>query len=204
MRRITDWIRTALFAGGAAAVVWSAAYYVQGYLFQFREQRQFERQRAGRVKPTAPPRTAPGEGSVLGRLEIPRLGLSVMVVEGVSESSLKVAAGHIPGTPYPHQSGNVGIAAHRDTFFRGLRKIRKDDVISLSTLNGEFRYAVDFTRIVAPEDVEVLNQPPGRMLTLVTCYPFYYTGPAPQRFIVRARQAEQPVLSVSASGGVTR
>ncbi len=123
---------------------------------------------------------------MVGKLEIPRLGLSVMVVEGVGSDDLKRAAGHIPGTAFPGQSGNVAIAGHRDTFFRPLRLIRANDTITLRTLHGAYRYRVVSTKIVSPDDVEVLN-PVGRdTLTLVTCYPFYYIGSAPQRFIVRA------------------
>jgi sortase A len=141
------------------------------------------------VAPASPPPPEPEEGTALGRLEAPRLGLSVIVAQGVTSSTLRRSAGHIPGTALPGQLGNVGIAGHRDTFFRPLKEIQKDDTLTLTTLEGTYRYVVDSTEIVPPEDVQVLD-PSGRpTLTLVTCYPFYYVGSAPKRFIVQAHLA---------------
>jgi sortase A len=141
--------------------------------------------------PASPPPASssapePGEGEALGRLEVPRLDVSVMVAQGVSDSTLRRSVGHIPGTALPGEMGNVGIAGHRDSFFRPLKDIRKNDTLTLTTLNGTYQYVVDSTRIVSPDDVQVLD-PIGRpTLTLVTCYPFYYVGSAPKRFIVQA------------------
>jgi sortase A len=131
---------------------------------------------------------APAPRSVLGRLEIPRLNLSVMVREGADERTLSSAVGHIPGTALPGKLGNVGLAGHRDTFFRALRNIREDDTIEFETTRGAYRYVVKSTKIVTPRDVSVLEASGGENLTLVTCYPFYYVGSAPKRFIVRATQ----------------
>lgn len=145
----------------------------------------------------APGSAAPGENptigppakqSVIGRLEIPRLKLAVMVREGADEGTLSRAVGHIPGTALPGTIGNVGLAGHRDTFFRALRNIRADDIIEVQTTAGTYRYAVKSTRIVTPRDVSVLQASGGETLTLVTCYPFYYVGSAPKRFIVHATQ----------------
>jgi len=127
-------------------------------------------------------------GEMIGRLEIPRVNVSVIVLEGADSSVLDVAAGHIPGTALPGLSGNVGIAAHRDTFFRSLREIRVQDRLSFDTPSGIFQYAVESTEVVEPSDTSVLRQNAGEELTLVTCYPFNYIGPAPKRFIVHARQ----------------
>jgi sortase A len=124
----------------------------------------------------------------IGRMEIPRLSVSIMVLEGTSATNLRVAAGHIPGTALPGVVGNVGIAAHRDTFFRPLRHVQPKDTIVLTTSYGTFRYVVDAIEIVGPTDVQVLHRTSNRELTLVTCYPFFYVGPAPKRFIVHARQ----------------
>ncbi len=126
------------------------------------------------------------EGDVIGEVDVDRLGVSVAVVEGAEEEDLKHAAGHISGTALPGESGNVGIAAHRDTFFRPLRKIQKGDVIRVTTPAGEYRYSVVTTKIVSPDDVSVLASDNTETLTLVTCYPFYFVGSAPNRFIVRA------------------
>jgi sortase A len=130
----------------------------------------------------------PAMRSVLGRLQIPRLKLSVMVREGADERTLSRAVGHIPGTALPGRMGNVGLAGHRDTFFRALRNIREDDAIEFETTHGAYRYIVKSTQIVGPRDVSVLAASAGENLTLVTCYPFYYVGSAPKRFIVHAAQ----------------
>jgi len=130
----------------------------------------------------------PLPSSVIGRLEIPRLNLTAMVREGADGKTLHRAVGHIPGTALPGYAGNVALAGHRDTFFRALRNIKKDDAIELETENGTYRYLVESTDIVGPRDVGVLAASHGQTLTLVTCYPFYYIGSAPKRFIVRAAQ----------------
>jgi len=129
------------------------------------------------------------EGSLLGRIEIGTLGLSAMILEGTGAGILRQAVGHISGTALPGQQGNVAIAGHRDTFFRGLRNIHKDDEIILTTLIGTYRYHVNFTQVVEPEDIWVLDRSDASMLTLVTCYPFFFVGPAPKRFIVRAHRS---------------
>lgn len=127
-------------------------------------------------------------GSPVGRIEIGAIGLTAMILEGIDKGTLRRAVGHIPGTPLPGQQGNVAIAGHRDTFFRALRNIRKDHEITLTTLNGSYLYRVDSTKVVAPEDTEVLDDSDEAILTLVTCYPFTFIGHAPKRFVVRARR----------------
>ena len=127
-------------------------------------------------------------GSPLGRIEISSIGLSAMIMEGTDSRTLRRAIGHIPGTPLPGQPGNVVITGHRDTFFRGLRNIHKEDEITLTTLHGSYRYRVDSTQVVEPEDTKLLSATAGDFLTLLTCYPFYFVGPAPKRFIVRAHK----------------
>ncbi len=134
--------------------------------------------------------TAPrARSGVIGRLEIPNLHLVAMVEEGADAGTLRRAVGHIPGTALPGGKGNVGLAGHRDTFFRGLRAIQVNDDIELETANGTYRYLVQSTQIVGPRDVQVLRPSTAASLTLVTCYPFYYVGSAPKRFIVRAALA---------------
>lgn len=131
---------------------------------------------------------APAAGSPLGRIEIDAIGLEVMILEGTDAGILWRAVGHVPGTSLPGQKGNVAIAGHRDTFFRPLRKIRKNDEITLKTLDGSYLYRVDLTRVVDPEDTYVLDDSNEAILTLVTCYPFNFVGSAPERFIVRAHR----------------
>lgn len=134
------------------------------------------------------PRDPVESGLLVGRLEATGIGLSAMVVEGTDEATLRRAAGHIENTGMPGVPGNVGIAAHRDTFFRPLRNIRQNDVITLTTRAAQYRYRVVSTRIVEPDDVSVLDSCAGEVLTLVTCYPFYFIGSAPERFVVRAER----------------
>ena len=125
-------------------------------------------------------------GTTLGRLEIPRLHVAAVVRSGSDARTLQLAVGHIPGTALPGERGNVGLAAHRDTFFRRLGEIRPDDEVRLVTAVGTFIYRVEGTNVVEPQDVWVLDATAEPALTLVTCYPFRYVGSAPQRFVVRA------------------
>ena len=128
------------------------------------------------------------EDDVLGRLDIPRIGISVAVLQGTGSRTLRLGVGHIESTSFPGDSGNVGIAGHRDTFFRALRDIRKHDEIQLQTATRLFHYQVDWIKVVTPGDVSVLAPSTESALTLVTCYPFQFVGAAPQRFIVRAHK----------------
>jgi sortase A len=133
-------------------------------------------------------RKAVGESAAtpLAVLRIPKLRLEVPVLPGTDDRTLDRAVGHIDDTPLPGADGNSGIAGHRDGFFRGLKDIAEGDVIELETTQMKEVYRVERIWVVDPEDVSVLDPTPTRALTLVTCYPFYYIGPAPRRFIVRA------------------
>jgi sortase A len=124
----------------------------------------------------------------MGRVEIPRLNLSAIVRQGVQQSTLSHAVGHVPSTQGPGAVGNFAIAAHRDTLFRALKDIKAGDTVTFQSTGGTFDYQVISTEIVKPTDVSVLR-PDGsqKLLTMITCYPFYYVGSAPQRFIVTAR-----------------
>jgi sortase A len=127
-------------------------------------------------------------GSPIGQLEIPRLHLSVIILEGTDDRTLRLGLGHIQRTALPGNRGNAAIAGHRDTFFRPLRDIRKGDVIQITTLYGSFRYSVQSTEVVNPQDTWVLKASSRPALTLVTCYPFYFVGAAPKRFVVHSVQ----------------
>lgn len=122
------------------------------------------------------------------RVEVKRLGLSVIVMEGTAAATLRRAAGHIRGTAMPGEPGNVGISGHRDTFFYPLRNVRASDVVTVTTREGEFRYRVVSVTVVQPDDTGVLAGDETQVLTLVTCYPFAFIGSAPERFIVRAER----------------
>ena len=131
---------------------------------------------------------APDLGQTLGRLEVPRLGLSTIVVQGDDEYNLLIGAGHLPDTPLPWDDGNSVLAGHRDTDFRPLKEIREGDVIRFQTSNRAIEYIVRETSIVEPTDLTPLRATARPTLTLITCYPFAYIGPAPKRFIVRAER----------------
>jgi len=136
----------------------------------------------------AAPKPAVKKGDVLGRMDIPRLGVSVVVLQGTNSRILRLGVGHIEGTALPGEPGNSGIAGHRDTFFRELKDVHRNDEIELQTANGRFRYQVDWAKVVAPDDTSVLTPSTESALTLVTCYPFYFVGPSPNRFVVRAHK----------------
>ena len=130
----------------------------------------------------------------LAVLRIPALRLEVPVFEGTDTITLNRGVGRIAGTSLPGQGGNIGIAGHRDGFFRSLKDIRTGDAVELATMSGTEAFVVDRIRITTPADVSVLRPRAEHSLTLVTCYPFYFVGPAPNRYIVEASlkgQAEQ-------------
>ena len=145
----------------------------------------------------APPRADPVDHVIppaaqpLGRIEIPAIGLSAMFVEGVDNRTLRRAVGHIPGTALPGTIGNVGLSGHRDTFFRRLGKLHNGDAIWLTTTNRSYEYRVESSRIVHTDEAIVLGNVGRPTLTLITCYPFYYVGPAPRRYVVHADLMEQ-------------
>jgi len=130
-------------------------------------------------------------------LRIPKIGLEVAVLEGTDDLTLNRAVGHIEDTPRPGENGNVGIAGHRDGFFRGLKDVVKGDTLELETLAGTQTYRISDIWIVQPEDVYVLDPTPQPSITLVACYPFYYVGHAPQRYVVRASRSATDTASKS-------
>lgn len=129
-------------------------------------------------------------GRTLGRLEIPRLRITAMVAEGADARTLGRAVGHLTATALPGSPGNCVLAGHRDTFLRGLGKVRVEDTIRIITRERTYVYQVEWTKVVAPKQIDVIEPTPGRCVTLITCYPFRYIGHAPSRFIVRARQVD--------------
>lgn len=177
-----------LFLMGAAFGLGYAGYvFADSHAYQALEQSKFERVTQRDVRQTEA-REPVVDGSTLGELEVPRLGLKVAFVQGDSPRILRRAVGHISNTAEPGESGNVVLTGHRDTFFRPLRNIRQGDAITLRTFDGDFQYQVESTAVVPPTDMGVLRPSAERTLTLITCFPFYYVGPAPKRFVVLARQ----------------
>jgi sortase A len=188
--RVIAWLESVLFVAGIACLGYYAYVAIEARLYQELENRELDiilstaptvPQSPGRVRP---PQPLPG--SVIGRIEIPRLGVSTIIRAGSDAKTLQLAVGHIPGTALPGEVGNIGLAGHRDTFFRRLRNIRAADDIRLVTTSGTFVFKVNTLTVVSPKDTWVLNPTRTPTLTLVTCYPFTYIGSAPQRFIVHA------------------
>ena len=186
LARLLRWTRRALFAVAVSLLGYCGFVLLDTWTFQAEERRQLGKLLTLPASARASLPAVPG--GLIGRIDIPRLGLSAIIMEGTSSKTLRRAVGHIAGTALPGQPGNVGLSGHRDTFFRPLRNIRQDDLITLRTLAGDFRYRVLSTRIVAPVEVAVLEPGGNEILTLVTCYPFYFVGSAPERFVVRAER----------------
>jgi sortase A len=188
--KVPRWSPYLFFVVAAAALGYCAFVLGSAWLYQNRENRELAKLLAQSPHVAAGAKTLPEvtRDGLIGRIEIPRLKLSVMLAEGADAATLRKAIGHIEGTAFPGEPGNVGIAGHRDTFFRPLRHIRDNDLVVLETLRGRYCYRVVSTKIVRPDAVGVLAPTPHQVLTIVTCYPFYYVGAAPYRFIVRARR----------------
>jgi sortase A len=138
-------------------------------------------------------------GPALALLRVPKIDLEVPVLEGTDDLSLNRAVGHIVGTPKPGEEGNVGIAGHRDGFFRGLKDVTTGDTIELILPDGIRKYVIDEITIVDPKDVSVLAAREKPTVTLVTCYPFYFIGSAPQRYIVKASLVESTARKLEVS-----
>ena len=199
-RRLAVFAERAAWTLGAVCLLAWGALYIDGVTGGRRELERFAVQAAGLDQPPAPDLSLWGLERIgawrealskpapppLAVLRIPKLRLEVAVLRGTDDFALNRAVGHIDDTALPGTDGNSGIAGHRDGFFRGLKDVAPDDVIELETLRGKEQYRVEKIWVVAPEDVSVLDPTPARALTLVTCFPFYHIGPAPQRYIVRA------------------
>lgn len=186
----TTFLRAAYYfflTSGVVALLYVGYVFVDAYHYQAREQTAFELPQVKNVSQREGPRLI-AEGGVIGELAVPRLGLKVIVAQGDSPRILQRSVGHIRETALPGESGNVALTGHRDTFFRTLRNIRSGDAITFKTAAGDFRYQVESTTVVPPSDVSVLQPSSEPTITLITCFPFYYVGAAPNRFIVRARQ----------------
>jgi sortase A len=187
--RLLRWIQRLLFITGTLLLGYVGFTLLETRLYQVSAKRSLENEiRDEKERPQAQSKPPVRKGDVLGRMDIPRLGMSVAVLQGTSSRVLRLGIGHIAGTPLPGEDGNIGIAGHRDTFFRGLKDIRKNDEIQLQTASGLSRYTVDWAKVVANDDQSVLAPSNESALTLVTCYPFYFVGPAPKRFVVRAHK----------------
>jgi sortase A len=205
--RAASWLESFLWTVGCAALgycafIWGSAQYDQAQGNRLLDQGRFiEKVQPDEKHPEIKRR--PPAGSLVGRIEIPRLKLSAVIFEGTDDTTLDRGVGHLTGSPTPGEPGNLVLAGHRDTFFRPLKKIREGDEIDVTGADGVSRYRVEFTQIVAPEATEVLRPTGGSTLTLITCYPFRFIGNAPDRFIVRGQKVDKEAVThenVSISG----
>ncbi len=202
-----SWIRrgeVALWVIGFSLLGWAVAANLMSRIYQARQERAFSSSVLKRgpatvadAAPLALATTPDLDPLVLGRIEIPRIGVRAIVREGDDDTTLAVAVGHISGTARPGECGNMALAAHRDSFFRPLRDIRRQDTIRIVTATRTYEYVVASTAVVGAQDTAVLDPTSDTVLTLVTCYPFEYVGHAPTRFVVRASL----VAPVAAAGG---
>jgi sortase A len=189
MRKAALWAQRLFFVIGIALLAYVAAEWFHSRQKQAEGSRELDQILSNRplTRSAAPPHeTSLPDGSLVGRLEIPSLRLSAIVFQGTGNHVLSEGVGHLDGSAIPGEPGNIVLAAHRDSYFRPLRNINPGDLIQVTTPSGIRTYKVDWTKIVAPTEVSVENPTPKPSLTLITCYPFYYVGHAPKRFIVRA------------------
>jgi sortase A len=192
--KFLGWSQRLLFIAGSLALAYVALTLLDARLYQASAKQSLQTQIQTQIQApedslVTQPKPAIKNGDVLGRMDIPRLGMSVVVLQGTNSRMLRLGAGHVEGTALPGEIGNVAIAGHRDTFFRSLKDIHVNDEIQLQTATGLSRYEVDWVKVVEPEDTEVLQPSTDEsVLTLVTCYPFYFVGPSPKRFVVRAHK----------------
>jgi sortase A len=175
LSRRLPWLERALFALAAILLGWYVVQKASTAYYQAVSSRELETIRMSMPTTTARLKTTLPIGSLVGRIDIPRLGVSAIVREGDNTSTLRRSVGHVPQTALPGEPGNSGLAGHR---------------ITVTTGNAVLRYVIRNTRVVEPDDVSVLKPTSGRTLTLVTCYPFSYIGAAPQRFIVQAEMTD--------------
>ena len=182
--RAVAWIEACLWVAGSLAIGYCAFIWGRAQYDQAQGNWALDHVLPGDPGADAPKSAA--EGSLVGRIDIPRLDLSAIVFEGTSDDTLARGVGHLQGTAAPGERGNLVLAGHRDTFFRELRDIRQGDQVRVKAPDGVYQYRVDSTSIVQPNQTEVLRPSDDATLTLITCYPFSYIGNAPERFIVRA------------------
>jgi sortase A len=198
MHRLLKWAQRLFVLGGVAALGWCVFVLSDAYIAQRRARQTLASMSGVKTPSSSSTATAsrapsgPVRGEPLAELSIPRLGLSAIVLHGSDAHTLRMGVGHIENTPLPGESGNVAVAGHRDSFFRPLRNVKVGDDILLDTPEERVHYQVSWFRIVNSREVSVISPTREATLTLVTCYPFWFIGEAPDRFVVRATRVENP------------
>ena len=218
MREHEQWQKLRLLIGRQklSVILMFAGVILLGYVgseygAMYREQQALHRQWQEQQKASvAESGFAPVRDDGLTRVSIPKINLDVIVVEGTNHKALRVGPGHLRQTPAPGELGNSVISAHRDTFFRHIYELAKGDEIQVRRNGRTYTFEVTGKKIVQPNDVSILSNTPDARLTLITCYPTYYIGPAPKRLIVfskligdthkAAQQAQTPAPSDARQG----
>lgn len=165
LRSILRWSKRVVFAGAVSMLGYCLFAAADAWHFLSEQRAKLDNLLQHPPATIDPENPAAVSGSLIGRIDIPRLGLSAIVIEGVDHITLRHAVGHIPGTALPGQHGNVGISGHRDTYFRPLRNIQPNDIITLTTVLGKYRYGVVSTKVVSPYDVAVLGSSGNESVT---------------------------------------
>lgn len=179
-----------LLVSGLALIGYVASQYWGMFRGQRQLQAEWEKQLAIASTPGLPQLSA---AETLTRVSIPKINLDAIVVEGATPKQLAIGPAHITETAFPGEAGNAVITGHRDTFFRHIYELQKGDTIFVRRNREVFKYEVTGKKIVKPEDVSVLNPTPDAQLTLITCYPTYYIGPAPDRLVVFSKLVDHAV-----------
>jgi sortase A len=197
-------LETGLFTISAILLAWWLYATSESVIYQKVQSARLQKALRERNEPAGPFKAVAARASsrasgLIGKIEIPRLELSAIISEGIEEGTLKRAVGHVPQTAFPGEAGNVGLAGHRDSFFRNLKDVSPSDTVLITTPDGTFTYLIDTTLIVLPDRGDLLDSTAVPTVTLVTCYPFSYWGRAPKRFVVQAHQLD-PDPTASASG----
>jgi len=185
---LARWMQRISIAAGFIILGYCGADWLNSRMQQAAGNRELDR--ILNQKPETAVQSAIPEGDLVGKMEIPNLHLSAVVFQGTTDKILDRGIGHLDGSAFPGETGNVVLAAHRDTFFRSLRNIHQGDEITFTTPAGPREYEVESTEIVDPTDISVAGETASPTLTLITCYPFYFVGHAPKRFIVKARDMD--------------
>lgn len=188
----------AMLVIGVVMISYVGSQYWAMYHSQRQLEAQWEHQQLAPVAVPGQPKVQPAADDLLTKVSIPKIKLDAIVVEGASRKQLSIGPGHMIKTAMPGQPGNAVITGHRDTFFRHIYELQKGDEIQVRRSGQVFTFEVTGKKIVKPEDVSVLKQTPDARLTLITCYPTYYIGPAPERLVVFSKLVEGGVQNQQA------
>ncbi len=194
LQRVRRALSPALLVLGIVLVGYVGAQYAHMYAEQRHLAQQWQKQQVQSQKPheqLTPASASKVEDDGLTRLSVPKIGLDSVVVQGTSYKALLVGPGHMTDTPAPGDEGNSVITGHRDTFFRHIHELDKGDTLLVQRDGKIFKYEVTGKKVVEPEDLSVLRPAKDHRLTLITCYPTYYLGPAPKRLVVFSKMIDE-------------